>query len=290
MFRRVMACGIPVFVLAVLWSLAPHNGLSSSRAATSVSTTAATRSLQASAALPKAVAPPKGRPAFNATFSGTQLNTKVWATCYPPRLFGEQNGCTNFLNKEEAEWYLQSQVRVSGGVLNLMAKREATQGTSSPNGPTKEYSCRSGMISSYPSLQFKYGFVQVVAKVAHGNGLWPALWLASANLSYPPEIDMIESWGVNLLTAAYLHPLPAGTYRDRGLIPESLTTGWQTYSLSWTKSKLTFYVANKVVLTVTKSIPHQAMYFIANVAEYLPAKAGNCSGQMAIRSVKIWRY
>ena len=31
------------------------------------------------------------------------------------------------------------------------------------------------------------------------------------------------------------------------------------------------------------------MYFLADLAEYLPAKRGYCTGQLEIRSVKIWK-
>jgi hypothetical protein len=31
------------------------------------------------------------------------------------------------------------------------------------------------------------------------------------------------------------------------------------------------------------------MYFIANLAEYLRPAAGNCSGAMLIKSVKVWK-
>jgi beta-glucanase (GH16 family) len=235
----------------------------------------------------KVVAPPKGKPAFSATFSGTSLNTKVWQTCYPE--WDGPTGCRNFGNPQEAEWYLPGQDRVSGGVLHLVAQRKKTEGLATPTGPAKEYDCRSGMISSYPSLQFQYGFIQVVANVPHKLGLWPALWLAAANLQYPPEMDLLESWGVNALTAAFFHPLPEGTYRDRGLIPLKLATGWQTYSLSWTPKKMIFYVGDTVVLTVTQRVPHQHMYFVANLAEYEPAAKGYCSGQLEIRSVKYWK-
>jgi hypothetical protein len=47
----------------------------------------------------------------------------------------------------------------------------------------------------YPSLRFEYGLVQVVAHIPHAPGLWPALWLAATNGKYPPEIDMLDSWG-----------------------------------------------------------------------------------------------
>jgi hypothetical protein len=31
------------------------------------------------------------------------------------------------------------------------------------------------------------------------------------------------------------------------------------------------------------------MYLIANVAEYLKPAYGNCTGQMLIKSVKVWK-
>jgi len=285
--RRMLAYSVPITVLVLLWGLAPHHALPPSSTAKAATTTAVTRPAKASVTTGKTIAPPKGSPEFNATFSGSKLNTSVWGTCYP--VVKPQVGCRNFGNPEEAEWYLPSQDQVYGGVLHLIAKKEPTPGTATPGGPPEEYDCRSGMITSWPSLKFKYGFVQVVARIPHGLGLWPALWLAAANLKYPPEMDMIESWGVNILTASYLHPLPYGTYRYRGLIPQSLTDGWQTYSLSWTRSKLIYYVGNTVILTVTHNIPHQAMYFIANVAEYLKPAAGYCNGDLELRSVKIWR-
>ena len=102
-------------------------------------------------------------------------------------------GCRNWGNPEEAEWYLPSQVKVSGGDVRLYARRKPTAGTTSTGAP-EEYGCRSGMITSYPGFKFEYGFVQVVANIPHGRGLWPALWLAAANGQFPPEIDMVESW------------------------------------------------------------------------------------------------
>lgn len=238
-----------------------------------------------------AVAPPGGKPAFSATFPrGSKLNAKQWATCYigaNPKI-----GCTNFGNSQEREWYLRGQVRVSNGVLHLVAQRKATRGTNATGRKKKEYYCRSGMITSYPSLRFKYGFLQIVAKIPHSAGLWPGLWLAAANREWPPEIDILESWGVSAEAAVFLHPRPVSAYmrsRDRAVVPVIWTTNWQTYSIRWTRSKLTYYVGKNVVMTVRKNVPRQAMYFVADVAEYLPAKPGRCNGQMQIRSVKYWK-
>jgi beta-glucanase (GH16 family) len=285
MKRRRTALGVSVVAVGLLCGL----GIGSSPVADGARASAATVSSSRGSSLAAAPAPPRGKPNFSATFSGKKLNTKVWSTCFP--WADVPAGCTNFGNKQEAEWYLPGQDRVSGGLLHLVAQRQKTTGKNSA-GQYKAYYCRSGMITSFPSLRFKYGFIQIVAKIPHAAGLWPAIWLSAANLRYPPEMDIVESWGVKQETAAFLHPSPSTAYvrsRDRALIPVAWTTNWQTYTLRWTTSKVTYYIGTRAVLTVTKNIPHQDMYLIANVAEYLPAKSGLCNGQMEIKSVKYWK-
>jgi beta-glucanase (GH16 family) len=279
--RRKLTIGSTVIGALVVAGVGFSAAVPAVGAQASVTTVAGAAS-RSSAAAPT---PPKGKPAFDAGFGGSKLNTKVWDTCYP-KLTNYKGGCTNFGNHQEAEWYLPSQVKVSGGVVRLIAQREKTVGITS-TGKRKVYGCRSGMITSYPGFKFEYGFVQVVAKIPHANGLWPALWLAAADGQYPPEIDMLESWGVNARTASYFHPLIGK--RSQAIYSPALTRGWQTYSLSWTRTTLRYYVGSRLVLTVTKNVPHQRMYFIANVAEYVRPKAGRCNGQSEIKSVKIWK-
>jgi beta-glucanase (GH16 family) len=235
------------------------------------------------AATPK---PPRGTPEFSATFSGSRLNAKVWEKCYPWQ--DTPAGCTNY-GANDKEWYLPSQVRVYSGLLHLVAQRIPTKGIAL-SGKPEEFGCRSGMISSFASFRFKYGFVQVVAKIPHDAGLWPALWLAAANKQPVPEIDMIEVRGVNTTTAAFFHPVAGhGKHFVIGPIPRKLTTSWQTYTLNWTKSELVFYVGGKVVLRITKGVPQQAMYFLADLASYQAAVKPNCNGQLLIRSVRVWK-
>ena len=226
-----------------------------------------------------AVRPPRGKPAFDATFRGTHLNTKTWATCY---FWAGPEGCTNFGNHQEAEWYLPAQVRVSRGAVHLVAQRKRTVGASS-TGARKVYRCRSGMITSYPGHKFKYGFVQIVAEIPHANGLWPALLQGACGR----EVPVLESWGVNQETGSFFHPVTGKSSRAK--YSPALTRGWQTYSLSWTRTRLRYYVGSRLVLVVQKNVPHQRMYFLSDLAEYLPAKRGYCSGQLEIRSVKIWK-
>jgi hypothetical protein len=239
---------------------------------------------------------PKRKPDYNLTFRASTLDTSIFATCYP--YMNLPTGCTNFGNVQEREWYLPSQDKVSHGVLHLVARRERTQGTARDNSP-KKYYCRSGMITTDPGLTFEYGFLQVVAKVPRGTGLWSGLWLGAANNQWPPEIDMIERWGsgVNTVaaaqTAAFFHPRPRSVGRSMGPIPLNLTTDWQKYSLLWTSSKMEFFVGTQKVLTVTSHVPHQQMYFLADLADYAAAGVGvvpgACNGELDIRSIKLWK-
>jgi beta-glucanase (GH16 family) len=295
-YWRQAAIAVPV-VAAVLWGLGfpGHAQPGGPDAPAAVAARATYVQQQAERAAERAkiaqenvflAAKPKGAPEFSATFSGSSVDTSTWTTCYPEMNLA--TGCTNFGNKEY-QWYLPSQDRVSGGVLRLVAKREPTPGQTVQKTP-KEYSCRSGVVTTYPSLQFEYGFVQVVAKIPHKPGLWSGLWLAAADNIWPPEIDMIESWGVDNETAAFFHPATKKLQQNKGNIPVSLTQGWQTYSVSWTKSEMEYFVGDTKVLTVTRHVPHQLMYFLADLAESVKPAAGNCSGQLEIRSVKVWPY
>lgn len=282
--ERKLAVGAAVIVLALLWTLGFAGAPPALRAR--AATVAMSEHQESSATTASSVPTPKGEPAFDATFKGSKLSTKLWDTCYP-KMASYNGGCQNWGNTQEAEWYLPSQVKVSRGRVALVAKRTQTVGATS-TGAQKIYECRSGMITSYPGWKFKYGFVQVVAKIPHGKGLWPALWLAPTNGKYPPEIDMVESWGVKVSAGSFFHP-DKGHHPTRSRYSPALTDGWQTYSLSWTRNKITIWVGKRKVLTVSKNIPRQEMYFIADLAEYLPAKSGYCGGEMLIKSVKVWK-
>jgi beta-glucanase (GH16 family) len=289
--KRWWTLGVALaLAVAVLWGLGvpghAQPGGPEAPAAIAARAKAATQAAKAAQAAAFKSIEPKGAPDFSATFSGSRLNTRVWGTCYPA--MNSAIGCTNFGNKDEYEWYLPSQDRVSGHLLKLVAQRMPTAGTSKSGSP-RAYSCRSGMVTTYPSFHFKYGVVQVVANVPHRAGLWSGLWLAAANGVWPPEIDILENWGVDTLSGSFFHPAPATAKHDRGLVPVQLTTGWQTYTLEWTKSSLTVYVGTEKVLNVTSRVPHQQMYFLANVAEYQPVNPEDCDGTLKIRSVRIWK-
>ena len=244
---------------------------------------------KAAAASTKAAAPalltvPAGwQLTFDPSFSGSSLSS-TWSTCYDWAT--PSAGCTNN-PKAEKEWYIPSQVSESGGTLNLTATQETTQGTD-PAGAAKTFTCRSGMVSSKPGFNFTYGLIQISAKLPYGPGLWPALWLAATNDQWPPELDIMEHWYSEPQYKIYDHTVGKQYLGGPVPTPGDLSAGFHTYSLLWTKDRVTWYVDGSQVFTTTSYVPQQAMYFIANVADDSTA-TGACTGTMEIQSVKVWQ-
>ncbi|KAG0651698.1 Beta-1 [Hyphodiscus hymeniophilus] len=70
------------------------------------------------------------------------------------------------------------------------------------NPPTIIQPVKSGRINTKKGATIKYGRVQVTAKLASGDWLWPAIWMLPVNDTYGPwpksgEIDIAESRGNN---------------------------------------------------------------------------------------------
>jgi beta-glucanase (GH16 family) len=222
---------------------------------------------------------------FDARFTGSSLDTSVWATCYP--WADVRTGCTNYGNTEY-QWFLPSQDRISGGSLHLVAEPVATSGRTAQGKP-EEYSCRSGMVTTYPSFRFEYGVVQVVARIPSTGGLWSGLWLAAANLKWPPEIDILEYWGQPVdYTGLYLHPV-TGPRVVAHPATGNLAAGWHTFTLYWTPDELAWFIDGRADLYTSQHVPHQMMYFIADLADYRLHQADGCDGSLLIRSVKVWQ-
>lgn len=230
---------------------------------------------------PRVVTKPGWRLTFDGRFTGSKLDAAVWATCYP--WMDVPTGCTNFGNPEH-QWYLPSQDRVSGGVLHIVAKRVPTEGTTKSGAP-ELYPCRSGMVTTYPSYNFKYGYVQVVARLP-AQTMWSAFWLAASNLRWPPEMDFLEAWGKGH-TRSYYHPV--GTQRSQSpLITANLSTSWHTFGLMWSAHKMTTYIDGRPTLTVRNRVAHQKMYLIIDMAANRTQLT--CSGTLLVRSVRVWQH
>lgn len=128
---------------------------------------------------------------------------------------------------------------------------------------------RSARLRTLNSFSFKYGTLEVRAKLPAGDWLWPAIWLLPSRSVYGTwpasgEIDLMESRGNRRLFAgntnvgteqfgSTLHfgPRPdvngwqTAHYESNSKPPYS--DGFHTYKLHWTQNFLDFSVDNRVI-------------------------------------------
>jgi beta-glucanase (GH16 family) len=235
---------------------------------------------------------------FAPTQSGSRIDPAVWSTPYP---WGHTNfGKTNV----ELEWYVPSQVEVSDGALHLVALRKNTPGLDRAGRP-KIYQWRSGVVTTYRSFHFTYGYVQAQARIPAGAGYWSAIWLHAYTRDCSlPEIDLEESSGKNwypngdhrILAKAHF-----GSVAVLGNSPKTtvfhLPSGWNTFGLDWEPNFVAWYVDGHRVLVERHHVPTGPMYLIANLAIDGNTKSGNApngttppTGSFDLRDIKVWQH
>jgi len=206
---------------------------------------------------------------FHDEFSGDELDTSKWVTCY----WWDDEGCTNEGNNN-LSWYQPGNVLLKGGKLILRAREETV---TSPEG--KAYGYTSGMVttgrdtydlSAEPKATFKHVYVEMRAKVPSGQGLWPAFWLLPADQESKPEIDVMEMLGDNPYEVHMnFHYLDEQGDENRAgytwTSPEPLD-GWHVFAHDWQPGALTWYVDGVKHSHLNEYIPDEPMYLIANLA------------------------
>jgi beta-glucanase (GH16 family) len=170
---------------------------------------------------------------------------------------------------QELQYYTNraDNVIVANGVLKITAKRENFGGMA----------YTSTRLLSKDKFSFKYGRVDVSAKLPAGGGTWPAIWMLGSNFStvgWPAcgEIDIMEHKGndVNRIYGTVHYPGRSGGNPDGSTkVIANATTEFHLYSMEWTASSIKFYVDNQLFHTVSNStsLPfNQNFFLILNVA------------------------
>lgn len=207
---------------------------------------------------------------FSEEFDTNTLDTTKWNTSY---LWGDEL----FINSEE-QYYVDIKndpdfgfdpFTVEDGKLTIEAIRTPDNLRDKAFG--QPY--LSGVITSYDSFQFTYGYVEARARVPYGQGLWSAFWLLNAYyVDAKPEIDIMEHIGDNRDVAYHTYHY----YDENGDLhsTESLETGgldftsqFHTYAVEWLPGKIIFYIDGVERATINDSnVSSQSMYIIANTA------------------------
>jgi hypothetical protein len=193
-------------------------------------------------------------------FSGTGLiDSSRWTT---------ETGGGGWGNQEEQIYTSSSNnVRKEAGILKIKVIKES-------NG-----NFTSARIKTQDKFEFKYGRVEIRAKLPSVQGSWPALWMLGANwpeVGWPQcgEIDIMEQFENKNKVKSTLHwKKPDGTRGEYGLDTTNATsTDWHVYTMEWTPTSIKTYLDGNEFFSMNISgvepyYPfNKDFFFIFNVA------------------------
>lgn len=141
----------------------------------------------------------------------------------------------------------------------------------------------SASLNTFGKQDWKYGKIEVRAKIPSFLGSWPAIWMLGSNISevgWPKcgEIDIMENVGYdpdtvhfNIHTEAYNHV--KGTNKGQKVFLKDPEADYHVYAVEWYEDRLDFFLDSKKVFTFanegkgTEVWPYdKAHYLILNFA------------------------
>lgn len=221
---------------------------------------------------------------FSDEFNGTSLSLDKWNTRYTlQNLYG---GRTNPWN-QELQYYVGDNEVINGtvydgfefknGIVNIVGKKVDTPITASIGefalgfDEVKTFNYTSGMLNTENKAAFAYGYMEISAKVANGQGLWPAFWMLPSSGKWPPEIDIMETVGqkTDAVINSFHYLDSEGLKQDTSyqtFTGIDFSKDFHTYGVKWETDKLTWYIDQHAVFETKNSIPDVPMYLLANLA------------------------
>lgn len=194
-------------------------------------------------------------------FNGTALNTADWTY---------ETGASGWGNNELQNYQAgSSNAYTSSGKLVIEARNEGGGYTSA-------------RIITQGKQSFKYGRIDIRAKLPQGQGIWPALWMLGdnfANTGWPAcgEIDIMELVG-HLPNRTYgtVHwSGPNGNHAEfsgsRVLSTGVFADEYHVFSIIWDDQKITWYLDDVAFHSIAITESHlsefnEKFFFIFNVA------------------------
>jgi beta-glucanase (GH16 family) len=162
-----------------------------------------------------------------------------------------------FIRNKEAQYYTHKRLentRVENGMLVIESKKE----------DYKEAKYTSGSINTWKKAGWKYGKIEVRAKIPTGKGSWPAIWMMGTDrdkVGWPRcgEIDIMENVGKEpnrvygtVHTPHSVKNKKIDYIKGAHVDVENLPAEFHTYGIEWSETKIDFFFDGKKYLTYTK--------------------------------------
>ena len=200
-------------------------------------------------------------------FSGASLDESSWT-------YELGNGCDIGLcgwGNNELQIYTDSEenARLEDGKLIITARED------SPYSSTR--------IITKDKREFRYGRIDIRAKLPKGQGIWPAIWMLGSNIdevSWPAcgEIDIMELVGHEASrshgTAHWGRAGEGSQFQGNSFtISEDFADRYHVFTLLWQNNSLQWYVDETLFHTITTSDTqgfnypfNEEFFFIMNIA------------------------
>ena len=135
------------------------------------------------------------------------------------------------------------------------------------NGTFKNGVYESSRINTKGKFFFKYGRIDVIAKVPSGKGTWPAVWMMPEESKYghwprSGEIDILEHIGNDIDNAFLCLHTKTHNHRNRRNLQyhtdytlTGMTENFHTYSIDWNENSITYIIDDLEIVKYTKGQP-----------------------------------
>jgi len=184
--------------------------------------------------------------------------------------------------KENTMWVKENTIQEDRGVC-LQATREGDLNY-----------C--GMISSHKFLEWKYGYVEVSAKIPpEGFKYWFAIWMYDKN-GWLPEVDILEMMKETSQSLSFTHHwLKNGVHESDGNTfkwKQDFSNDFHRYGLLWESDKLVWYVDGLPYYECTSNIPDVPLFLICNIQSqefkrlFLPNEIPMCG---LVDRITLWQ-
>ncbi len=200
---------------------------------------------------------------FEEQFSGDVLNESNWN-------YELGDGCPNLCGwgNNERQIYTKENIALRDGHLIITATKDGAL-------------YQSGRITSAKKFEFQYGIIEVRAKLAVGQGIWPAIWMLGTNISeagWPKsgEIDIMEYVGKiphEIHSTLHTQDSHGQSKNTKITTLNHIEEGFHTYKAIWTKDSIEFFIDDQITYTFSPEVKDentwpfdQPFYIILNLA------------------------
>jgi beta-glucanase (GH16 family) len=192
--------------------------------------------------------------AWQDEFDGPSLDTSNW-TVVSDAPGGFHHCC---LNNTLNAW-APDDVSIVGGNLRLTTERRNVQG--------RAYT--SGAVTTLGKFDYLYGRLEIGARLATGDGLWPAFWLLPVDMTSSAsgiaqyEVDMTETLGETPHTD-YMVDWIGSWHQYCQYDGPDFTAGFHEYTFIWTADALTWLIDGVQRCEFHRGMPTTRMYLTLN--------------------------